>query len=170
MSENAARALAQIGIVAKLLDFVSHPALNLARDQIPTNVPASLGALGFDEPVWAGLGMVGLWAALDVFAERSGLKAARKPLPDCLKLTGKLSSHDVKVTGEIEDLRNLFAHNFAGHADLVYFKFKKRYALQQGSAMELSSKATFDGECVSLNAAHLHYYAEAASAIVKLFD
>jgi hypothetical protein len=42
-----------------------------ALAKVPTTMPASLGSLGFDSPLWVGLGTVGLWAALDAFADRA---------------------------------------------------------------------------------------------------
>lgn len=56
------------------------PGTNTAVEQnVPVSMPRAPGALGFDIPLWVGLGTVGLWAALDAFSERAGL-----PSPKCM--------------------------------------------------------------------------------------
>ena len=56
-----AHALAQIAGIAKLCDFLEHPEIAEAIHRAaPVTVPHDVGALGFDAPLWIGLGTVGL--------------------------------------------------------------------------------------------------------------
>ena len=113
---------------------------------LPVSMPHDVGSLGFDAPLWVGLGIVGLWSALDAFAERAGIpitKCAACDGPNCLSSrltsTGKLSVADERALKELEDVRHLFAHNYAGRAD---------------------------GANISLTAAHLRYYAGQSREII----
>ena len=83
-----------------------------------------------------------------------------------LTSTHKLSAADERALKELEDVRNLFAHNYAGRADAVYFRKKKRHILDSGVSVSLSSGAMFDGANISLNAAHLQYYAGQSREII----
>ena len=135
-------------------------------------MPQDVGSLGFDTGLWVGLGIVGLWSALDAFAERAGIRATRcaKCGRNCLLarllVTGRLNADDELTLKELEDLRHLFAHNYAGRADAEYFK-KKRHVLAPGVSLSLSSGAVFDGANISLTATHLRYNAERSRAIIN---
>src|SRR5712671_1216572 len=119
----------QVHRVSQLCDFLDHPAMQAALDQIPHSMPRDVGSLGFDTGLWVGFGAVGLWSALDAFAEREGMRATTR-CPTCgrrclsarLKAAGKLDPADELTLNELDDLRNLFAHNYAGLADPEYFK------------------------------------------------
>jgi hypothetical protein len=87
--------------------------------------------------------------------------------PSRLTGTGKLDVADRQTLEELEDLRNLFAHNYAGRADAKYFNAKhKRHVIALGVSVSLSSGAIFDGECISLSPAHLRHYADQAREII----
>jgi len=167
--------LSQITRIGQLCGFLEHPQIAEAIHQAaPVTVPQSIGALGFDPPLWIGLGIVGLWAALDAHAERSNLPKARCPTcnrPGCLwgrlSATGKLSVPPLSLAlEEIEDMRHLFAHNYAGDADAAYFAHK-RHVLSQSPSAPLSCGAVFDGNSLSLNATHLRHYVECAKGIAQ---
>ena len=69
------QAVEQVARIESMRDFMNNPAIKAAVEQsVPVSMPAEAGSLGFDIALWVGLGMVGLWAALDAFAERAGLK------------------------------------------------------------------------------------------------
>jgi hypothetical protein len=71
---NPARAIQLVARIEQLCSFVAHPAIEAAVQQgVPFPMPKAVGAFGFDVPLWVGLGTVGLWAALDAFAERADL-------------------------------------------------------------------------------------------------
>src|SRR5260221_8494701 len=71
---NPGRALGVVRRVEIMCDFIENPAIRTAIEQaVPVTMPRAPGALGFDISLWVGLGMVGLWAALDGFFERAAL-------------------------------------------------------------------------------------------------
>jgi hypothetical protein len=176
MSTNASLALSQVARIEQLCDFLAHPALEVAfRCSVPVTMPQSEGSLGFDTPLWVGLGLVGLWSALDAFAERAVSPAIKNKCPTCglkclpsrLMSSNQLDVADGQALLELEDLRHLFAHNYAGFADEKYFELKrKRHVLARRVSVSLSSGAIFDGEYISLASAHLRYYAGQARGVI----
>jgi hypothetical protein len=135
-------------------------------------MPHDVGSLGFDTHLWVGLGMAGLWSALDAFAERAEIAPVKCSVcgrKNCLSSrltnTSKLNGVDESALKEMEDLRHLFAHNYAGRADSVYFKWT-RHVLHSGVSVSLSSGAIFDGATIALTAAHLQYYAKQSRDII----
>jgi hypothetical protein len=172
--------LNQLELIARACDFLEHPAIREAAEKaVPCTMPQTVGGLGFDVPLWMGLGVVGLWSALDAYSERAGLGT-----PSCgvcksrclvprFTATGKLNPSLSNVLAEIEDLRNLFAHNFAGLPDATYFK-RPRHVLKYGTDVTLSSGAQFAGGRVSLQVDHLRCYAlrgrEILEALSSLFS
>jgi hypothetical protein len=174
MSSNVSLGLSQVDRIAQLCDFLAHPGMQAALDHsVPVSMPHDVGSLGFDTSLWVGLGIVGLWSALDAFAERAGIPTTKCPAcggPNCLSSrltsTSKLNAADGRVLNELEDVRHLFAHNYAGRADAVYFGAKKRHILSSGVSVSLSSGAIFDGAHISLNATHLGYYAAQSREII----
>jgi hypothetical protein len=167
-------ALSQIARVAQLCDFLEHAEIKEAIHRgAPVTVPHDIGALGFDAPLWIGLGTVGLWSALDAYADRSSLaktNCSRCNRGGCLwgrlSATGKLSASQSLALEELEDMRHLFAHNYAGQADATYFH-RARHVLASGVPVKLSSGATFDGTSLSLGATHLRYYANSSHSMVQ---
>jgi hypothetical protein len=165
MSANVSLGLSQVDRIKSLCDFLDGPVMKGAVDNsVPVSMPRDVGSLGFDTPLWVGLGIVGLWSALDAFAEREGIKkttcktcGGRNCFSSRLLSTGKLNAAH-QALNELEDVRHLFAHNYAGRADAEYFK-KQRHVLASGVSVALSSGAKFDGASISLTVAHLRYYA-----------
>ena len=161
-------AVSQIDRIAQLCDFIDRPEVKaLVDNSVPVSMPHDIGSLGFDTDLWIGLGIVGLWSALDAFAERANFikpkcqTCGRNCLPTRLTGTGIINVTDERTLKEIEDVRHLFAHNYAGQADAVYFDPKrKRHILSSGMPVSLSSGAVFDGTYLTMNAAHLRYYAD----------
>jgi len=156
-----------------LCDFLEHPALERAvASASPVTMPPTVGSMGFDVHLWSGLGVVGLWAALDAFAERAAIAKSQCYTcgrPGCvagrLLASGKVSLH-VQPLEEMEDLRHLFAHNFYGSADANYFG-RKRHVLVSGVPVTLSCGAIFDGTQVRLSGPHLRHYANAAYSLLS---
>jgi len=176
MSKDYAIAISQVERIAKLCDFLDHPGLQAAiKSNVPVTMPQTPGALGFDADIWLGLGTVGLWAALDAYAERSGVQpnkcatCSRKfCLSSRLACTGKLTPSHCMALGELEDVRHLFAHNFSGQADAAYFKWP-RHVLCPAKHCTLSSGATFDGATIKLQPPNLRYYAcHAREALTRI--
>src|SRR5262249_25961163 len=130
---------------------LEHPAIKAAVEQSsPVSMPPDHGSLDFDIPFWVGLGIAGLWAALDAFAERAGLQSK---CPTCKRkcivaaYTTKLRGAERRAFAELEDLRHLYAHNYAGAADEKYFTWRRqqRHVLKRGVRVQLSCGAIFDG-------------------------
>src|SRR5436190_17998553 len=147
---NPARAFSVAKRVALMCDFIEHPAIRTAVEQaVPVSMPRDVGALGFDIPLWVGLGIVSLWAALDAFAERAAL--ARSECATCgrkgciaARFAHSVQGNEGVILSELEDLRHLYAHNYAGEADDKYFDPKhKRHELAAGKAALLTCGATF---------------------------
>ena len=114
---------------------------------MPVSMPAEAGSLGLDITLWVGLGMVGLWAALDAFAKRAGLKTKCSTCGrQCIvsAYTAKFSDAGHQTFAELEDLRHLYAHNYAGEVDEEYFN-RSRHVLKRGDPVQLSCGALFDG-------------------------
>ena len=175
MSAPIALALSQVHRIGSLCDFLETPGLQIAISvSVPVSMPQSEGSMGFDTPLWVGLGIVGLWSAIDAYAERSGIPLVRcsacrrkRCLSSRLASTGTVGAADIVALQELEDLRHLFAHNFAGQADQPYFHTVPRHALVQGAPSRLSSGAAFDGQAITLSASHLKYYAEHARGTLQ---
>jgi Pentapeptide repeats (8 copies)/TIR domain len=71
---------------------------------------------------------------------------------------------------ELEDLRHLYAHNYAGEADDEYFSpSRPRHVLQRGVPVKLTCGAEFDGRRPSLNLHHLRAYALTVKGILERF-
>jgi hypothetical protein len=146
---NSAQAINQVKCIVGMCDFFDNPSIRRAIDQsVPVSMPPEAGALGFDIPLWVGLGMVGLWAALDAHAERAGLQSkcstcGRKCI--VAAYTTKLQGAECQAFAELEDLRHLYAHNYAGEADDEYFKRRRHIILKRGVRVQLSCGAIFDG-------------------------
>lgn len=173
MSVAQGLAVTQVERIGMLCDFLEHPALErAAASASPVTMPPSVGSMGFDVTLWSGLGIVGLWAALDAFAEHSGYP--KSPCKTCgrkgclagrLLATGMVWLH-AQALEEMEDLRHLYAHNFYGSADANYLG-KKRHTVTSTAPVTLSSGAIFDGARVHLNGAHLRHYANAAYSLLS---
>jgi hypothetical protein len=115
-----ARALNVVKRVEMMCDFMENPAIvNAVANAVPVSMPGLPGALGFDIPLWVGLGTVGIWAALDEFAKRAGLHGEKCPTCRARCMPTRFVAPYVQGTDgqslrELEDLRHLYAHNYAG--------------------------------------------------------
>jgi hypothetical protein len=141
-------------------------------DAIPyTGITRERGALGFDTPIWVGLGTVGIWAALDAYSERAGW--IQKPCAKCRrnsciqeKFRRQDKDNEEAILGELDDLRHLYAHNYAGNADASYFA-KKRHVLASGIQTPLTCGAAFNGQQLHLQLCNLRSYANAARKLLQ---
>lgn len=167
----------------KALDFLRRQqaaALNLGRSAqqsappgIPVHGQVELGnppeTRGLYTEAWHGLGVVGLWAAIDAYCERVRHKSSEVQHA----LSGIIPEHyrdDLHaVWEELDDLRHLYAHNFASHADDLYFK-RKRHTLAPGKSHIFKSGANFDGatDTVHINVDQLRFYCWPARYIVAV--
>jgi hypothetical protein len=175
IDKNPERALRVATEVVKMCDFLENPIITSAIDNgVPVSMPPKPGALGFNIPLWVGLGTVGLWAALDAFAERAGL-----PKTECGSCKGwgciraRFDQHvqddEGSGLGELEDLRHLYAHNYAGEADDEYFGHRHRHVLNRDISATLTSGALFDGRRVHLDLPHLRAYGRTVQSVLMRF-
>lgn len=172
--ENPTRALDVVRRVEMMCDFIENPAIKTAVEQVvPVSMPRAPGALGFDIPLWVGLGIVGLWAALDGFSERAALhrcKCAtcrRKCVP--ARFARHTQGNEDQSLKELEDLRHLYAHNYAGEADAEYFG-KKRHVLASGVVAQLTCGAQFGGHRLQLDLPHLRKYSRTVQSVLQRFS
>ena len=174
---NPDRALDVVRRVEMMCDFIENPGIRTAVVQaVPKSMPALPGALGFDIPLWVGLGTVGLWAALHGFSERAAL-----PEPQCATcrrhcipalFAPHIQGNEGLSLAELEDLRNLYAHNYAGEADDEYFGTttpRRRHVLARGVIVQLTCGAQFDGRRVQLDLPHLRVYAHSVRSVLQRF-
>jgi hypothetical protein len=110
--------------------------------------------------------------ALDGFAERASLK--KLVCSTCGRkgcITSRFASYTQDNEGEslkeLEDLRHLYAHNYAGDADEQYFKIRKRHVLNAGAVTQLTCGASFNGHRASLDVPHLRMYAQTVEGLLK---
>lgn len=174
----ASQALSQIDLIGRLCDFLEHLAIEKAAEQaVPCTMPRTVGGLGFDVPLWTGLGVVGLWSALDAFAERHGQSNQRCSICQrhCLgtRLVNipALDASLRNAADELEDIRHLFAHNFAGYADECYFG-RPRHVLRSNQQITLSCGAQLSGigQTLRMNVDHLRFYVDCASRLLQTIN
>ncbi len=173
---NASCGLNQVNRIVRLCDFLENPEIQeTVQRSVPVTQPQTPGGLGFDIPLWVGLGIVGLWAALDAYAGRASLggskcsKCGRRCLVSRFMSTSKLSGSSPQILEELEDLRHLYAHNFAGQADARYFSHQQRHVLATTTTVRLSCGANFDGQSAPLDIPHLRYYSDCIRDIFEMF-
>jgi hypothetical protein len=170
---NPARAIDIVKRIAMMSDFLENPIITQAIENgVPVTMPRAPGALGFDIPLWVGLGMVGLWSALDAFSERAALTRNKCAICNRICIRGRFTPYaqgnEPSTLGELDDFRHLYAHNFAGEVDTAYYD-KKRHALASGTTVQLSCGGQFNGQRLQLDLPQLRFYAEAAQNILKRF-
>ena len=162
--------------VVEMCDFIEHSAIQNAvkTKMVPVSMPSDINSV-LKISVWVGLGMVGLWAALDAFAERAGLKPSKSGCPICKKAScisalfaRYTQGNEVQSLNELEDFRHLYAHNYAGEADAEYFE-RKRHVLALGTTTQLTCGVQFDGHQLSLDLLHLRYYANTVQSLLGRF-
>jgi hypothetical protein len=169
--KNPSKALSVVTRIEMMCDFIEHPAIRTAVEQaVPVSMPRLVGALGFDIPLWVGLGAVGLWAALDGFSERAGLPWRKCPIcgHHCMpqRFAAVQNSDGLK---ELEDMRHLYAHNYAGEADKEYF-CRPRHVLKPNGPVQLTCGATFDGSRLNLDLTHLRNYSRMVKRVLEHFS
>jgi hypothetical protein len=173
---NPERALGVVRHVETMCDFFDNAAIRTAIEQaVPVTMPRAPGAL-VNVPLWVGLGMVGLWAALDAFFERAALPESqcatcgRRCLP--IRFGPHTQGTETLVLAELEDLRHLFAHNYGGEADDEYFGTsapRRRHVLVRGTKAQLTCGAWFDGRWVYLDLPHLRAYVQTVRSVLQRF-
>lgn len=67
----------------------------------------------------------------------------------------------------MEDLRNLYAHNYVGDADEEYFNYRTRHVLKKDVNTQLKCGGSFNGRQASLDLPHLRKYAETVEGLLK---
>ena len=182
-NENVSRVSTQVYGIDGICHFLKELEKNNIPSRLsPVGMPSDLGTLHFDTGLWMGMGVVGLWSALDAFADRSSFlkgknntKGRKNKCGICertgclvFRFTSKinLDSGLVRVLEEMEDLRHLFAHHYAGHADAYYFA-RKRHILNAGGKVNLSCGLLVTGIDVSLDVPHLRYYSERTRDLIQ---
>jgi hypothetical protein len=161
--------------IVEMCDFIEHPAIKeAAAGIVPVSMPRLPDAV-LNIPLWVGLGTVGLWAALDAFAERADL-TSKCPICDRRScIWTRFAPHPLEgyvslSLEELEDIRHLYAHNYAGDADDEYFDPKrKRHVLRAGKTIQLTCGEQLDGRRLSLHLRHLRYYANTAQSVLGRF-
>lgn len=162
-------AASQVYRISQLCEFLDNPHLQAAiHASTPLSMPQAVGSMGFDEPLWIGLGLVGLWAVLDASLERSRIASKCKSCGRATCIVGRLNRHPhaqampMRSMEELEDLRHLYAHNFAGSVDVTYTG-RRRHLLSGTPPIALSCGVSFAGESLNLPASALKYYANCVS-------
>ena len=159
--EQALRQLQQIESFCIFCDRLPIPPVTLP--------PNPVRAAGLDPDIWHGLGLVGLWAALDAFTERR--PGYSKSISLSNRLSRKLPANLERILKELEDMRHLYAHNFAGIADAQYFKpNRKRHCFQRNTTYHLRSGAYFDGRRLALTLEDLRFYIKHTRDILEYLD
>jgi hypothetical protein len=137
---------------------MKEPALSL----VPVTMPGGVGSLGFDTLL--GRARNG-WSPCYVrrFRRRSRASKWRVSRLRPERLRGgkvRLESHpdaDRTGLGELEDIRHMYAHNYAGNADNK-FCVKKRHVLRPGVPTKLRCGAQFNGSELRLGLPDLRFY------------
>jgi hypothetical protein len=71
---------------------------------------------------------------------------------------------------ELEDLRHLYAHNYAGEVDDEYFSpSRPRHILKRGVPAQLTCGAGFDGRRPALDLRHLREYSRTVENLLRRF-
>lgn len=160
-SSQALRQLDQIESFCDLCDRLPMPPVTLPADAVR--------AAGLDPDIWHGLGIVGLWATIDAFAESTQPKKVSGRLVD--RLSPELPSKLDQIAKELDDMRNLYAHNFAGVADDTYFKPQfTRNCFKASIPYTLTSGNRFDGQQLTLTLNDLKHYIQHTREILKHLD
>jgi hypothetical protein len=173
---NPAQAIDLVKRVEMLCDFLEHPIITQAiEDGIPVTMPRLPGALGFDIPLWVGLGTVGLWTALDAFSERAAIPRTECAICNRICILGRFGPYaqgdEKSILGELDDFRHLYAHNFAGKVDAAYFnKKKKRHVLKLDTVVQLTCGAQFNGQWLQLDLPHLRFYSKTVQHVLESFS
>jgi hypothetical protein len=87
---------------------------------------------------------------------------------DCIsrRFARNTQGNEGQSLNEFEDLRHLYAHNYAGEADAKYFKHK-RHVFVSYVTTPLTCGAEFDGRRLSPDLLHLRKYASTAQSVLE---
>jgi hypothetical protein len=170
---NPARAIDVVTRVVRMCDFIEHPAIKTAAaGAAPVPIPPDVGALGFDIRHWVGLGIVGLWAALDEFSLRAALSrprcatCGRKCVP--ARFASYAQGDEGRTLEELDDLRHLYAH-YTGEADAAYFDpERQRHVLAPDIGVLLTCGVEF-GRQTQLGLADLRFYSSTVKSVLERF-
>jgi hypothetical protein len=128
--KNPAQAITTIKRIEMLCDFLENPAVVKAVDEaIPfTGITRAPGALGFDIPLWMGLGTVGLWAALDAFSERAALPRTKCAICKRMCIRGRFGPYardnEEPILGELDESPSPLRAQFRGRRRCRVFQQK----------------------------------------------
>jgi hypothetical protein len=167
MAENPGQALGMVERVEQMARFENPDIQQAALRLIPVTMPQDIRS-HFDVSFWVGLGTVGLWAALDAFSERAGLrtKCGTCKSKNCIvPRFPSVQVADLIALRELEDLRHLYAHNYAGEADDKYFTHKPRHVLAAGG-VKLTCGHMFNGHRARLDLPDLRHYCAVARRVL----
>jgi hypothetical protein len=142
--------------------------------------PDPLQRRTLDPDIWHGLGIVGVWAAIDAFCERKN-HSPSPAFPGVVHDTlARKAPHVVDIWGDISDLRHLFAHKFAGQADDFYWfrdgprrkNPRPHCRFSQGATVSLTSKTgtQFVNDAVRLTIQDLEFYIRQGEDILKTLN
>jgi hypothetical protein len=157
---NAINQLTKLESFANVEDNLKEPPVCMPQDR--------RRAAGIDPDLWYGLGIVGVWAAIDAFGERKTGKHGQLQ-----RFKNGVAAGQGKILSELDDLRSLFAHNFAGVADHKYLTHSRRSCLKLGQPYRLSCGYPFNGhedECIKLALSDLKYYIGQAREILACLN
>jgi hypothetical protein len=163
---NPTRALDVVRRIVEMCNFIEDPAIQEAvttKMVPPGSMPSDVNSV-LKISNWVGLGTVGLWAALDAFAERASLNGP--PFPTQFRC----QDNEEQSLKELDDIRHLYAHNYAGEADDEYFNHRRRYVLRRGTPTQLTCGAQFDGHRLALDLRHLRWYAHTVQTVLARFS
>jgi hypothetical protein len=138
--------------------------------------PDPLQRRTLDPDIWHGLGIVGVWAAIDAFRERKN-RSSSSEVHNALTAH---APHLLDTWGDVCDLRHLFAHKFAGQADDYYWYYdgpghaspRPHYHFSQGATVSLTSRTgtQFQHDSIRLTIKDLEFYVEQGRAILTALD
>jgi hypothetical protein len=155
--------------IAQLSRLESIANLENNLKESPFSMPQDrMRAAGIDPDLWYGLGIVGVWAAIDAFGERKTGKYGQLQ-----RFKNDVAASQDTILSELDDLRSLFAHNFAGVADEKYLKDSRRHCIKLNQPYLLSCGYQFNGdvdERITLGLSHLRHYISKAREILACLN
>jgi hypothetical protein len=169
--KNPAQAIDMIKRTEMLCDYMENTKKAVLA-LIPVTMPADPGSLGFDASHWVGLGTVGIWAALDAYAERADMprndKCPKCERKSCIwkRFESYIAADDRDSIAELEDIRHLYAHNFAGNVDAEY-SMRGRHFLRLDVPRQMTCGVQFNGRQLLLNMSCLRFYSGKARKLLE---
>ncbi len=140
------------------------------RDNLPmpgVTVPQVQPQAAGVHEIWAGLGIVGIWAALDAYGDAAGRKGGSL----YKKFRTTVDPVAQTTLRELDDLRNLFAHNIAGVSGRAFFARKKQDRLIcEGKRYEFTGGCHFTGVRDSRIVVKLDHFASYLTSAENILD